>query len=1094
VPEPIVKKAEAKLTEATKLAETKPAEAVAKAAEAMREIEKPLTLPEVRQLSNKQLNAKLKEYGIDTAAMPTEPKRASREASLMRAMKRDAQYDRGETPPVDLETRQRTINKTLKTTKPMTPEQREQHAFKLGQAEGTLAGRIAGVREGALDERKAIAKAMREGKKTVDVLKSNLKDLAKNLNKDDRAALAVDIEKVRKFDGYEKVINKILTKLEGAERTSTISDLKDLYSAYRKKEFVPEAYEVAGKEMRDMLDKIGVSVEGKTDKDIAKDLYQATRTMDVAKLADLRDNLAILKAASDKQVQAKNEQVKAQQAERVTKAAAAAADAAAMKAFTLGARTEGRKTVVSYVASGTRRALMNLYTRLNMLDGGREDGEHNKLFRGGLRYATRTYDGVCNMVNDTIQKMNDIVPTGWGKKDTFIKATDGATGEQRYFDLTHNEKVSLYLLSLRDSTRKDLIEHGFQRENISKNVKLTKADIKELHKSMTDNELAIATLISDSIRNELTRIAREAHIKLNHYDIKNLEENFFRSLAIGDLMKQMGTRNIDEKTKSGKKYYSTEQVPWLKAKFGGKALVLTDAVNTYTTFGMQVGKYAGFAEPLRDINKLMNDERWQAAVRDKFGEDFIIELKEHVGVIEGKVGDRGDVETFLLGVLRNAASSYINMNPRTIPKQVPSAMNVLAEGIPAKYLTRNLTTVVPTAELFRNPTLQRRYREQMLDREIAEQYAAKGILQIVRRKAGIGIREGDRMAISRIYATVKDYLATEKGLKGDKLMDAAADKTVDIINRSQPTSDPMNQTLWQAEKGLVYKTPTLFSSFRSKMNNMVLQEITTVTNNPEDKKAWGKLGRVVGIYAANQAAMVGIDYAFRGWSKMLAGIYEKITGKSLGKTDSPEKAISVMGNLALRSVMGMIPTGREAWTVLQAFKTGTDLRQTFRTGQLDSALDSAMKDIGSGLYDFSLSDKELPERLGGLFIALDRLSGVGVTVPARYVKDIADIPALVEKIQDRNMTTMMKFLKDGDRTFEQAWDYVRFIELPKERHETFERRVTDWLFKEFRENRLTYEETESKIRAMGLSTDEQDAYLDRLDRSDMRKLQKENEE
>ena len=1112
-----VKKAEAKLVKAGDLVAEDTANALVATVEAMRELERPATAKELNTMPTAKLKKLAKQYGIPITAsniktiaeardvrktkanleaiakergvpvtgVRKEPARSELIKSIERAQKREAQYDEGIDQPIsNLSDRQRVINNTLGVSKPMTPQEREDYAHRVGAAEGELVGQIrgvkAGIKEGMLTKGKAIKQALRENKKTVEIFKSSLKSMAKSLTTEDRLKLAKSVAEVKTFEQYQKVATKIQDKLETGERKTMLTEIGDIAKRVRRERVTPEIKAEMTDEMlaslglkaqSDFMKSISESVDkdlaalGITDptnaKQISKALEAQAKGMSLDQLSALRDNLAILAAASDKTVEAKI----VKEDERKTKVAESAvkgvAKAAPISGLTFGKSAEGRLSwpyaKAAKTSKGIRSMLLNFWTREKMLDAGSDRGEHWKEVGKPLLEGTRISDEITLKSGEVKSRINDIVSERWGKQKTSVDVGG------KSIPMTHNEKISLYLTSLRKMGLKDLTTTGLKRRGAGeKEAKFKTEDIDKLWQSMTDQELFVATELAKGMKENLTPAQRKAYIDLNHHDIPGLEDFYWRTFAEPDFVKE-GKSAVD---------YNVENVGFLKPKTGGRPILINDAIETFSKLTQQTARYAGFAKPMRNIKALLNDADYQKAVTEKFGSDFLDEFRQHIQNIEGKAGPESKIERVLLGGLRNVATSYINVNPSTIAKQLPSMINVLDYGVPMKYWLRNVNTIVPKEELFRNPTIKRRFTEQLMERETSEAFAAKGVLQKTRRKLGYGIKTADKLAISRAYASIKDWLASEKGLKGDELLRETQDSMSEIIAKTQPTSDALNQTLLQAQKGLVPKSVTLFSSQRSKLNNMLMGRAVELVNakTPEAKKdAAKKFGTMSALYVGNATAMSLIGMGIHhGWRKLL------------GKKKEPEAFAEEMAGRMIKNFMGMMPGGRELYTAgkLLSDKGPGGLKQGVRMGYFDSALSSGFTDVVK-MVDVFDSDKEMVERIGALVTGVDRILGLGVSVPVRYVKEALTPEKTMERWLDSNWRMMKNSYRKGKKSLDDIGEWIKFSDL-KEKEEKYTDRLFDLVADEVKTGKIPKTEATTIINKYATTTSQKIKALKRI--------------
>jgi hypothetical protein len=499
----------------------------------------------------------------------------------------------------------------------------------------------------------------------------------------------------------------------------------------------------------------------------------------------------------------------------------------------------------------------------------------------------------------------------------------------------------------------------------------------------------------------------------------------------------------------------------LKPKKGGRPLKIAPYTHVLKQLINETANYVGYADALRQAKGMLNDTAWQKSVSDKFGQSFVENIAEHIKNVESKPFVENIVDRFFTRRLNNISSSFVTMNLGTILKQPMSSINMIQCKVPVKYALKHMHDMYSIKELGKIPYLRRRFSQNTFEREIAEEFNS---LTKAEKTAGQGLKFGDQKGISPIYGAVREWLTKESGLTGKALDDAIADKVVDITMRTQPTSDIMNQTALQQMPGALARVTTLFSSYRSKLiNEMLLSpaiELANAKTPNEIKEASSSLdsGIILLAIAAGSDATIN-ELKKRGRMKLIQGVGElsqqvkaKMAGveipesEKIGKIVSPTDIKNDISIGMIKSLVGLVPLGREAWeigsTMTHASRFGT--RQAISMGRLEGALESGLKDIGVGFFGIFDDKIDAVQKIEAAALALDRWRGGGWSIPLRDITDVAKTiitPEYARKYQDWNFADKLNQFKTGKTNWDDVMEYIKFMQLPTKQHDEYVKKL-----------------------------------------------------
>lgn len=1040
------------------------------------EIAKPYDKKTLQNTSTDRLVKMAKDMDIDTDTMERKPTKEElvREIIIKDKRLRQEEVDGIVKPlsPLSKEYQSR-IRNALGIKKPLTPEQRQKKIVEFATAEGIAIGKSMGVKEGMLTQKKAMQQALREKTKTAKVYRKDLQRMANALPKEDAKNMLAKINLVNNFKDYEKIANQIAERAGTVERRDALKSIHGDIQAFRQGRVTPAIREAMTEEI---ASKIGLSAQFNTvksaqknvddivrrfdikdisnPKELSKELERVAKDMSPDTLAELRDNLAILKAASDKTVKAQLEQDEAIRVSNVKESVDIVSKAAPLRLLFLGkerpnetqaARSLPRKTI-GKATEILRLAIPNIYSKVKILDAGKSGNIHQKILIDNFRQGTMKAAEIKVRGDDIFNEISSIMPQKWSMKPVEIMVHDKATGKPTKIKMTQDERLSLFLTASDPKGQIGLAENGIDKGRYV----LDAGDISKLQDSMGERELAIATLTRRLLDQNLSDV-KNTYLKLNKFDMPGLRDNYWRTFAEKDL--------IREPNKSG--HFNVEDVGWLKPKKGGRPLKIAPYTHVLKQLINETANYVGYADALRQAKGMLNDTAWQKSVSDKFGQSFVENIAEHIKNVESKPFVGNIVDRFFTRRLNNISSSYVKMNLGTILKQPMSSINMIQCNVPVKYALKHMFDMYSIKELGKIPYLRRRFSENTFEREIAEEFNS---LTKAEKTAGQGLKFGDQKGISPIYGAVREWLTKESGLTGKALDDAIADKVVDITMRTQPTSDIMNQTSLQQMPGALARVTTLFSSYRSKLiNEMLLSpaiELANAKTPNEIKEASSSLdsGIILLAIAAGCDATIN-ELRKRGRIQLIQGVGElsqqvkaKMAGveipesEKIGKIVSPTDIKNDISIGMIKSLVGLVPLGREAWeigsTMTHASRFGT--RQAISMGRLEGALESGLKDIGVGFFGIFDDKLDAVQKIEAAALALDRWRGGGWSIPLKDITDVAKTiitPEYARKYQDWNFADKLNQFKTGKTNWDDVMEYIKFMQLPTKQYDEYVKKL-----------------------------------------------------
>lgn len=437
-----------------------------------------------------------------------------------------------------------------------------------------------------------------------------------------------------------------------------------------------------------------------------------------------------------------------------------------------------------------------------LLDGRKANGPIFKSLIQPLRDGYKNMYKVLRDANTPLQTLlqsDEIKLKGFDSK----KGKNGTTyilesGEN--IKLSKNERIAILLHSQNPNNLRHLMTDGFVfGDNINKEVPIamTHGDLSNILNDMTAEELKIAKQVSETYNTTLKNSLNSTSRDLNGYDLAN-EEMYFpimtsalhrkyvdKSFSEGSTMEDMDAFNN----------FMIESQGFLKkrAPGAGNAIVLNDALKTFNKSINDVGRYHGFAGPLRQTKAFLrqrgsNGRTLAGVMNEKFEPRYWDSIKTLPTDIEqGKrVGKFGKATNAMLNRITRGVLGY---NPGVAALQTISYAQALNE-IPFKHWAKGATSKAAGYEEMgeHSPTLWARGQGKM---SIAFGEATLNKASNLGMK---GIQIMDQQAIGRIWRATESWVKEEMpNLEGDAFNKEVAKRAEHVVSETQPSFETIDR-------------------------------------------------------------------------------------------------------------------------------------------------------------------------------------------------------------------------------------------------------------------------------------------------------------
>ncbi len=411
----------------------------------------------------------------------------------------------------------------------------------------------------------------------------------------------------------------------------------------------------------------------------------------------------------------------------------------------------------------------------------------------------------------------------------------------------------------------------------------------------------------------------------------------------------------------------------LQERTGSKApIIVGDMFGTFFAHVNQASAYIAKTRAIADAMRLIDDHAFAQTVRESVrnGDNLLRDIEDTVKDFRGlNVTDTArSVDRLVDSMLRRAHVGALGVNPRIILYQSVSWFTAMAE-MDIRDLAKGTARVRPSktrAEMVKHSADARVRLEGGGHQILTPGTGGPAAQEFYGKKEGMaerlgmgGIHHADSLVMYAIWEGVKVELERE-GWKGEALLKRAAERWVEVVDRTQPTWDLLTIAGIQREARrkpwMKLLIPGLmFSSQRGKNTNITFRAVQEYRHSQRTaadfsrmvyKVALSQLVNGVLVYGIAQGSTMLYRLLFGGGpddddrekalSEHLAGIVQRILGNWLVSGDVASVAVqgvertlrgkpiewsaprgSIMHEAYVDAVVGMLrglQAGRQWWT------------------------------------------------------------------------------------------------------------------------------------------------------------------------------------
>lgn len=303
-----------------------------------------------------------------------------------------------------------------------------------------------------------------------------------------------------------------------------------------------------------------------------------------------------------------------------------------------------------------------------------------------------------------------------------VKNVDKWLGEREgKFNLTRNQRMSLYRHSLNEDNRAAILEGGFgikvpnPKSGVTPNtvIRITEADLDGILKGLTPEEKMFADQCGPLFEAQ-HKALNDTFTSLNGYRLDK-QENYFPK----DVM-PLQRGGLDFESEEGLEAFrqfttrvGIDKAMLISRQGSKKPIYLNDLTHEVTRSVERAGAYVGLEEPMRNASKLLYDIDFKREIVDRYGRDTWAEIEKGLKDVAGSYREITVTEKGLMKLKTQAVKSILSMNPWIWANQ-PFSLPIYNVYVESKYLVKGLVDSVlhPKETLDRH----RMYSPELIDR------------------------------------------------------------------------------------------------------------------------------------------------------------------------------------------------------------------------------------------------------------------------------------------------------------------------------------------------------------------------------------------
>lgn len=437
-------------------------------------------------------------------------------------------------------------------------------------------------------------------------------------------------------------------------------------------------------------------------------------------------------------------------------------------------------------------------------------------------------------IKDDLQKELAKADITFKDMQTWKKNKNDLTINGQPFTLTDDEIMSIGMHT-RNQDNFIAIQHGLKIGDVATGP-LTPEQIFGITDKLSDKQLAMMDLAHPVFDEQLAPQLNEVSMSLEGF------EKFTVDLY-WPMRRTQPLRIIGAKTQ----LLPLSERGFTKERVGGKQSVrVIGFFDTMYTSIQESSAYIGMMEPLYNAKSIMSSPEWQEAMI-KAG--LKVEMRNIFKIFENTEGiatDSNSADMMGRFLLRNYARGKLGFNISSFLAQLTSEPLLAVEDL-LGYLTHTARPSEALKQEMRkhSPTLRRRIDGIRIGRDIGDVMARGAENEFFFNKSPVldkplrGLSTFDTLVIGKAWRMARAHVkkTTDLTVGSDKYWNAVNDRTLFLVNRTQPTwevflrSNLLNTTNPFLRQGLMFRAP------REKMYNIILRANDGVKNGVPNAKS-----------------------------------------------------------------------------------------------------------------------------------------------------------------------------------------------------------------------------------------------------------------
>jgi len=243
------------------------------------------------------------------------------------------------------------------------------------------------------------------------------------------------------------------------------------------------------------------------------------------------------------------------------------------------------------------------------------------------------------------------------------------------FELTRNERMSLYMHSLNADNRASIVEKGVGfkyrgKDNRHKVYRVSETTLDAIIDAMPEEEIRFASSLQNLFESQY-ELLNDVHRRLNGFDLVKEEFYYPKEVMSSARVDFEDSNNFDKTEGIDTRIHLVEGM--LKTRLGVQAPIYLNPLSSdlFTSIHNS-GAYIGLGEPMKMASKLLYNKKFRTELESRYGTITWKEIEKGLRDIAGDNLKNNDTEKIFMWFRGRITQAYFGLNPSIALKQILS--------------------------------------------------------------------------------------------------------------------------------------------------------------------------------------------------------------------------------------------------------------------------------------------------------------------------------------------------------------------------------------------------------------------------------------